>query len=160
VVGTAINATVTLPLVPIGALHNTPIVAVNYDAGEQVGWPQFVRQIVATATTAGQSSVFLASNYGEAGALQRYAPSLATRVYGVQNAYWLWGPPPATDEGRVVAVGFDRGQLTPYFTEVTLARRLNNGVHVDNDEQNEPVWICTGRRVPWSQIWHALKDYG
>ncbi len=160
-VGVAIDAVVTLPVIPIGVLHNTPIVAMNYDAGEQVGWPAYVRQIVDTdARAGGESTVLLASNYGEAGALQRYAPSLAARVYGVQNAYWLWGPPPASARGPVVAVGFDRSQLTPYFASVKLARRLNNGVDLDNDEQDEPVWICTGRLVPWTQIWQELKDYG
>ena len=161
VVAACINAVVTLPIVPIEVLHDTPIVAVNYDAGEQVGWPTFVREIVDTDTKAGgESTVLLASNYGEAGALQRYAPSLAARVYGVQNAYWLWGPPPESARGPVVAVGFDRSQLTPYFKTVQLARRLNNGVDLDNDEQGEPVWVCTGRLVPWVQIWQHLKNYG
>jgi 4-amino-4-deoxy-L-arabinose transferase-like glycosyltransferase len=160
-VGALIDVVVTLPIIPIGVLHDTPIVGVNYDAGEQVGWPTFVREIVDTEVIAGgKTSVLLASNYGEAGAVQRYAPSLAARVYGVQNAYWLWGPPPEAARGGVVAVGFERSQLTPYFTTVELARRLDNGVGVDNDEQGEPVWICTCRHTPWIQIWRALKDYG
>jgi len=40
-------AVITLPLVPVTALHDTPIVAVNYDAGETVAWPAFVQQIAA-----------------------------------------------------------------------------------------------------------------
>ena len=160
-VAVVIDAVITLPIVPIGLVHDTPIVAINYDAGEQIGWPTLVREIVDIDESVGaKSSVLLASNYGEAGALQRYAPTLASRVYGVQNAYWLWGPPPASARGSVIAVGFDRSQLTPYFATVELARRLNNGVDVNNDEQDEPVWICTGRFVPWIQIWKGLKNYG
>jgi hypothetical protein len=119
-----------------------------------------VREIVDVDLGKGESGVVLASNYGEAGALQRYAPSLAARVFGVQNAYWLWGPPPEGARRPVVAVGFDRSQLTPYFSSVVLARRLDNGHGVDNNEQDAPVWVCTGRLVAWAQIWPGLKDYG
>ncbi|MBO0864487.1 MAG: glycosyltransferase family 39 protein, partial [Mycobacterium sp.] len=38
-----VSTLAALPIVPAGLLHDTPIVAMNYDAGEQVGWPQLVR---------------------------------------------------------------------------------------------------------------------
>jgi hypothetical protein len=36
---------VSLPVVPVADVHATPIVALNYDAGETIGWPTYVRQI-------------------------------------------------------------------------------------------------------------------
>jgi 4-amino-4-deoxy-L-arabinose transferase-like glycosyltransferase len=35
-----VSAVLMLPLVPADALHRTPIMAINYDAGETVGWPR------------------------------------------------------------------------------------------------------------------------
>jgi hypothetical protein len=36
---------VTLPVVPVTEVGRTAIVAANYDAGETIGWPAYVRQI-------------------------------------------------------------------------------------------------------------------
>jgi hypothetical protein len=104
--------------------------------------------------------VVLASNYGEGGAIDRYggADGLPA-AYAVHNAFWLWGPPPRSTT-HVVAVGFDRSQLTPYFGTIRLARRLDNHLDVDADEQGAPVWVCSRPLAPWSVIWNGLKDYG
>ena len=155
---------VTLPLVPISMLHDTPIVAVNYDAGETVGWPRIVSEVAAVYRAIPRANrsatVLLASNYGEAGALDRYGPALGLpRAYGVQNAYWLWGPPPAAATS-VVAIGFDRSRLTGVCNKLTLSTRLNNGLFVNNDEQGAPVWLCTDLSRPWHAIWPQLRDYG
>ncbi len=34
-----------LPLVPVDKLAGTPIVDINYDAGETVGWPQLAATV-------------------------------------------------------------------------------------------------------------------
>ena len=66
----------TLPVLPVSALHRTPIVTVNYDEGETVGWPTYVAQIagVYRQVPADQrgSTAILTSNYGEAGAVDRF----------------------------------------------------------------------------------------
>ncbi|MGI8578333.1 MAG: hypothetical protein ACR2KG_10555 [Nocardioidaceae bacterium] len=40
VVSGVVSAVLMLPIVPVGVLHDTPIVAINYDAGETVGYPR------------------------------------------------------------------------------------------------------------------------
>jgi 4-amino-4-deoxy-L-arabinose transferase-like glycosyltransferase len=159
VVATAIDVLITLPVVPLGALHSTPIVAINYDVGETVGWPAFAAEMDAALHGAGPGAVLVASNYGEAGAVQRYFPQDAARVYAVHNAYWLWGPPPSGTQ-TVVAVGFDPGRLAPYFDSVTLARRMDNRVGVDDDEQQASIRLCRGLRSSWPILWTRLKNYG
>jgi hypothetical protein len=155
---------ITLPIVPLGDLHQTPIVAVNYDAGETVGWPAYVGEVAAAyrRVPAGERSgtIVLASNYGEAGAVEHYGPALGLpAAYGVQNAFWLWGPPPAT-AGTAVTVGYDRAQLTSLFRTVTPGTTLNNHHSVDDDEQGVSVYVCTGLRRPWTAVWRSLRDYG
>ena len=45
VLSAAVSAVLFLPLVPVRKLADTPIVAINYDAGETVGWPVLARTI-------------------------------------------------------------------------------------------------------------------
>lgn len=161
-VGAVIDAVITLPIVPLGVLHDTPIVAVNYDAGETVAWPTYVAQIgvvVDGLQRGGRRPVVLASNYGEAGAVERYGGADMQTAYSGQNAYWLWGPPPSSAT-TVVAVGFSRGELQPDFQSVALATHLNNQEQISDDEQQAPVWVCSGLKQPWTALWPRLRDYG
>jgi hypothetical protein len=41
-----------------------------------------------------------------------------------------------------------------------LAATLNNHVGVADDEQGQPVWICSRLRESWSAIWPSLRDLG
>lgn len=154
----------TLPVVPVADVHATPVVALNYDAGETIGWPDYVRQIAAVYGTLPvalrREAIVLGSNYGEAGAVDRFGRTYGLpAAYGVQNAYWYWGPPPA-QATAAVAVGFDRSALAPICGRLRLAAQLNNHVAVHDDEQGAPVWVCSALRHPWTVIWPQLRDLG
>jgi hypothetical protein len=155
---------VTLPIVPTADLHDTPIVAANYDAGETIAWPAYVREIAAVyrSLPAAQRSaaIVLGSNYGESGAVDHFgAADGLPRAYGVQNAYWYWGPPPPSAT-VAIAVGFDRGQLIPVCGTLKLAAHLDNHLGVSDQEQGAPVWVCADRRRPWAATWRGLRDLG
>lgn len=155
---------VILPVVPVTDLHKTPIVAVNYDAGETVGWPAYVREIAAVyrSLPAAQrsSAIVLGSNYGEAGAVQHFGqPDGLPAAYSGHNGFWYWGPPPVSAT-TAVAVGFARRQLTPFCGTLRLAAHLSNNVGVRDDEQGAPVWVCSPLRAPWTVIWPRLRSLG
>jgi hypothetical protein len=76
----------------------------------------------------------------------------------VQNAYWLWGPPPA-DATTALALGYSRQQLERTFIRVRAVGKLNNNVDVDNDEQGTVLYACSGLREPWAKRWPQLRDY-
>ena len=38
---------VTLPALPVPVVHDTPVVTLNYDAGETIGWPALAAEIAA-----------------------------------------------------------------------------------------------------------------
>lgn len=155
---------VTLPVVPVTDVHRTPIVGLNYDAGETIGWPGYVRQIAAVygSLPAAQraAAIVLGSNYGEAGAVDQFGPAYGLpAAYGVQNGYWYWGPPPVSATAAV-AIGFDRRTLNPLCGTLTLAAHLSNHLGVQDDEQGAPVWICSDLRMSWAAIWPGLRNLG
>jgi hypothetical protein len=152
-----IDGVLFLPVVPASSLAETPIVDVNYDAGEQVGWPSFARTVAEVVGREPRGTVVLTGNYGELGALARYAPDVT--AYSGHNALAVLGPPPA-DATHVVAVGFDRATLRQWFDDVAPAATIDNGLDVDNDEQDATVWVCSGLRAPWTALWPDVTHLG
>jgi hypothetical protein len=146
-----------LPVVPVGSLHATPILDVNYDAGETVGWPRLAAQVEDVAGRVPGQVAVLAHNYGEAGAVDRFTD--LRPAYSGHNSYGTWGPPP-DDAATLVVVGYERDELTRWFGSVEEAGRVDNGVDLDNDEQGTPLWIVSDRLAPWSRIWPQLERIG
>jgi hypothetical protein len=151
-----VDAVLFLPVLPAADLAGTPVPAVDYDAGETVGWPRFAGQVRAVRATlpAGERVAVLARNYGEAGMVDRFAPDLGP-AYSPHNSYGTWGPPPE-DARTLIVLGWTRQQLTGWFGRVELAGRLDNGVGLDDDEQGTPIWVVGELREPWSQLWPRL----
>jgi 4-amino-4-deoxy-L-arabinose transferase-like glycosyltransferase len=153
----------SLPVIPVTEVHDTPLVSLNYDAGETIGWPAFVAEIgqayrsLPAARRA--SAVVLASNYGEAGAVDRFGPADGLPpAYSGHEGFWYWGPPPP-QAATVVAVGFGADQLG-FCGSLTRAATLDNHLAVADQEQGQPVWICTRLRRPWQALWPSLRNLG
>jgi hypothetical protein len=155
---------VTLPVLPVGLVRDTPIVSLNYDAGETIGWPTYVSEIAGVYASIPPaerpSTVVLASNYGEAGAVDLYGPAEGLPpVYSGHNGYWFWGPPP-TSATTALAVGFDRSTLAPICGTLVLAGHLDNHLGVNDQEQGAPVWVCARLTSSWKAIWPSLRNFG
>jgi 4-amino-4-deoxy-L-arabinose transferase-like glycosyltransferase len=161
VVSAAVSAVVALPVIPARVLHDTPVLAMNYDAGEQVGWQRFAAVLAAQYDRLPPGprahAVVLGGNYGEVGAMLRYRPGVPS--YGGHNSMWDLGPPPAATTG-VVAVGYPESDLRAWFRRVSRVATFENGVALDNDEQDDPVWLCTGPVTPWSALWPKMRRLG
>jgi len=85
----AVSSVLGLPLVPAALLADTPVTAVNPDAGETVGWPRFADTVAQVrAGLPDQRVAVLTQNYGEAGAVDHYLPALGPAHSG-QNSYWF-----------------------------------------------------------------------
>jgi 4-amino-4-deoxy-L-arabinose transferase-like glycosyltransferase len=159
----AVQLPIALPVLPVSVLHDTPVVALNYDAGETVGWPAFAAEI-ATAYRSlppaqRSSAIVLTSNYGEAGAVDHFGPAdHLPAAYSGHNSFWYWGPPPASATVAVV-VGYGRAQLG-FCGSLRLAVRLDNHEAVSDDEQGQPVWICTQLTQSWRALWPSQRHFG
>jgi len=156
----AINVVIALPVLPVRDAG--PVVEVNEDVGETIGWPALARTVarVDRGLPDPAGAVILARNYGEAGARDRYGPGLGLpRVYSGHNAYADWGRP-ADGAAPVIAVGLDDDQLAEHLRGCRPVARIDNDAGVDNDEQGRPVSVCAGPRRSWAVEWPGLRHLG
>jgi hypothetical protein len=157
---------IALPVLPPGALAKVPLQNINYNLGEEVGWQALVAQVATvyhSLPPAQRAQVAIVTgNYGEAGAIDRYGPTLGLpAAYSGHNNYWWWGPP-RLPQGIAIIVGLtDRPSwLLRYFGSVRLVGRVHNPWGVANDEEGVPLWLCRQQRQPWPAIWPRFKSYG
>jgi 4-amino-4-deoxy-L-arabinose transferase-like glycosyltransferase len=156
-VSALVSAVIALPVLP--ASESGPVVAINSDVGETIGWPDLVRDVArAYHATPGHPVIFTA-NYGEAGAIDRYGRALGLpRAFSGHNALAWWGPPPA-NAAPVITVGLDARALQ-LFTGCQLVTRIDNTAGIDNDERGEPIERCLRPRAPWLRLWPHLRHLG
>ena len=156
----AVSLVISLPVLPVDRLG--PVLALNEDVGETVGWPQFTRTVahVYAELPDRQRAVLLTRNYGQAGALDRYGPALGLpRAYSGHNAYGAWGPPPP-GAAPVITIGLHPVALAARLRGCREAARIDTGAGVAHEEQDTPVMVCDGPRRTWSQEWTALRHVG
>ncbi|MEU8664042.1 hypothetical protein AB0C31_46230, partial [Actinoplanes philippinensis] len=157
---TSAAAVVTsLPVIPERDLAGSLPAELNQTIADQVGWRQYVWQVGAVWAGLSEAdqrrSVLFTGNYGEAGALDRYGPSLRLpQVYSGHNALHGFGPPP--DSKRIVIAVLDTppeglGTCTPKAT-------LHNTPGVENEEVGVRVHVCRMDR-PWSLVWPGLQHF-
>ena len=155
-----VTAVLSLPIVP--ARNAEAVVNTNPDVGETIGWPDLVHTVddVYRGIGSPPTAVILGSNYGEAGAVDRFGPALGLPpAYGVQNAYWGWGPPPA-GSAPVIAIGFSRPFAGEHFDDCRRKARIHDSAGIDNDENGEPVLVCARPAGGWARQWPELRRLG
>jgi 4-amino-4-deoxy-L-arabinose transferase-like glycosyltransferase len=167
----AAGAIIALPLLP--ADRAGPVIAVNEDVGETIGWPELAEAVagVYRGLPDRNRAVILTANYGQAGAIDRYGPALGLpRAYSGHNAYGDWGPP-SDDAVPVIAVGLDprespvaagraSARLGAHLLDCEVVAQIDNEAGVDNNERGTPVMVCSGPRRPWSEQWPAIRHLG
>lgn len=159
-INTAVSLVLGLPLVPVGSLGKTPIPGINQAARDSVGWPTYVRQIAdayeALPASDRANAVIVASNYGEAGAVDRYGRALGLpAVFSGQNQLYQQAMPPSSAT-VVVFVGGELDRAVTLFDSCHAVGRLDNDVDVDNEEQGEPIAICRTPIGGWAAVWPKL----
>jgi Dolichyl-phosphate-mannose-protein mannosyltransferase len=149
-VGVIASVMIALPVLPSTALG--PVLAVNPEQGEQVGWRELTMSVAHAWKRAGPDAAIFTRNYGQAGAVQRYGPEFGLpQPYSGHMSYWDWGPPPDSADGNVVVVGVRH----PIFTgcRVMVVHRAI----VENEEDGTEIAVCDP--VVWSHAWPGLRRF-
>ncbi|GAA1892236.1 glycosyltransferase family 39 protein [Asanoa iriomotensis] len=156
----AVSAVFALPLLPVAVLARTPIADINQGTSDQIGWPVYVDQITSVYAALPPSdqehTVILTANYGEAGALSRFGVGLPA-VYSGHNELWYRARPPDSTV-VVIAVGYG-DPLGALFGSCQVARDLDNGVDIPNEEQDNDVRVCRDPIASWSSLWPRLQHF-
>lgn len=149
----------------VGTTTNTGMrLALPQDFADMLGWPAqaaAVAQEYARLTPDERgTAVVAAANYGEAGALDFYGPSLGLPpAVSSEGSYWFFGPGDLPGDVTLVlgppAAARDLARL---FADVRPARRV---VHPDlrwvvPEERDVWVFVCRRPRRPLQDVWPAL----
>ena len=148
--GAAISIVGTLPVLPVSTI--TPLLSVNKEQGEQVGWREFTASVARAWREAEPTSVIFTRNYGQAGAVERYGPELGLpQPYSGHMSYADWGPPPDSADARAVVVG----PPPPVFTGCRVI--VTHRAVIANEEDGTEISTCDP--VKWAQVWPELRRF-
>jgi Dolichyl-phosphate-mannose-protein mannosyltransferase len=129
---------------------------------DMFGWPEMVQTVAEgynklTPEEKTRCGIF-AQNYGEAAAIDFFGPQygLPHAVSG-HNNYFLWGPGRYTGDVMIV-LDDNRETLEKYFDDVELGAVFQNP-YVMPYENDMPIWICRGAKIPLQELWPRVKKY-
>jgi len=130
---------------------------------DMMGWQQQARIVAGVfhdLPARDQTKVaILAANFGQAGAIDYFGPSLGLpHAISGHNNYYLWGPQDYTGE-IVIAVGLPMDTLVPLFGDIQRVATIDNEYAIP-EENNLPVYICRQPRMTLREAWPRLKFYG
>jgi hypothetical protein len=166
VVDAAIAAAITLPIAPVNSAWFKVASKINGDFREEIGWPELVETVARVRDALPPQDRahlgILATNYGEAGAVNLYGPQygLPKAISGV-NSFWQRGfgnPPPQV----VIVLGLSRNFLERNFTSCETAAHTWNRFGIANEEtiEHPDIFVCRGLRKSWPEFWKHFRYYG
>lgn len=158
----AVSAVLALPVIPVSVVGATPVTKVSSLMPDQVGWPTYVGQVArayraaVAADPGAPPPVIITANYGEAGAIDRFGPAHGLpRAYSGHNGLYDVARPSGPARSALLVGDLGPRQLA-LFAQCRQVGTLDNGVDVDNEEQDQPIRLCTGLRRSWELSWPAF----
>ncbi|HEV8097662.1 MAG TPA: glycosyltransferase family 39 protein, partial [Gaiellaceae bacterium] len=122
-----------LPVLPLHTADRLGVIAARSDYQDEVGWHALAAQ---AAQLSRGTDVILASNYGEAGALELFGRNLPP-VASPQVTFRYWRP--RIHGRRALLIGFSKSQAS-FCTRYRRVDRI--AMPVDNEERGEPIARC------------------
>ena len=58
---------------------------------------------------------------------------------------------------ELVAVRWPMRELRKYFDECRVVASVDNGLHVSNEVQGQPITVCHDLRGTWATVWPKMK---
>jgi hypothetical protein len=129
--------------------------------GDQFGWPELVEDVARVYRSLppdrrARTGIF-ASNYGEAGAIDLFGPSLGLpRAICAHQNYFFWGPP-AGEVDDLIWLQWSRRSIEDHCFSVEKVGEHSHPWGMA--EENRPIYLCRGLRTPLAQQWRSLKHW-
>lgn len=163
VIGSLIAIVLMKPVAPINSPLWEITSSVNEDVVEMIGWQDLTAQVAQVYRSIPEnekpSTVILAGNYGEAGALDLYGKQYdLPLVISGTNSLWYRGygePEPET----VIVVGFESSYASNFFSSCRYSGKVMNSYQVKNEEttHHTGLYICREPRRPWEDMWQDMQ---
>jgi hypothetical protein len=136
--------------------------ALPQNFADRYGWREMVTGVKAaydTLTPQEQTEAcIVASNYGEAGAIDFYGPALGLpKAISGHNSYFIWGPQGCT--GKVLITINIRLQDIAGSVESVEPAGQTACTYCMPFENNAPIGIARGLKVPIEAAWPGVKTY-
>ena len=146
-----------IPRSALATEHGRDTGALPGDWADMHGWPAMATTIarIYTGLSPAQraQAVVVASNYGEAAAVEFFTPDVP--VISRHNQYWLWGTR-GYSGNVIIDVNGDCGAAQHLFRSSKLASTFSAPYA---RESAIPIMLCTGITKPLSEIWPSVKLY-
>jgi Dolichyl-phosphate-mannose-protein mannosyltransferase len=98
----------------------------------------------------------LAGNFGEAGAIDYYGPSLGLpKAISGHNSYFDWGPRGYSGE-CVILIGNEGSEYRKYFGDAEQVATVESPLAMPT-EQRVPIYLCRRPVAPLAEIWPRLR---
>ena len=147
-----VAALLALPLLPAWQPWLATVSTVNPTIRDQVGWPDYARQISATRRA---DEAVVVDNYALAGAVHRYGTADdRARLHSGHNALWELGPPRSD---RVLLVGAHAVARQASFASCVPAGTLRTPSVVHPQLQDVPMVHCSGLLTDWQTLWPQFR---
>jgi hypothetical protein len=154
----ALTSPAALPILPPHTLDGSVWSGPGETQLETVGWQHLVEEVAAAyhslPAAAQQHAGIFTSNYGEAGAVDRYGPARGLpQAWSGHNGFGLWGPPPS-DIHPVIVIA-EEHPLRDFrgcrlFTNVT-------GPVTNEETQFAAIYVCDHVKGSWQGEWPKLR---
>lgn len=158
VVSAVVAIFLALPMRPTATVTSTDFVSSG-----SLGWPQLADTVASSyhrlPAERQRHTAVVTETYWQAGALDVYGLERGLpRVHSPERGYWYLGAPPE-EATTVLFVGSSEGQLAHSFVDIRQIATNRIEAKPDNVNQGVPVWLCTGQRAPWPQLWDRMHRF-
>jgi len=156
-----INYTRTLGIAPATSEGQNLKSLPQYYA-DMFGWKEMADSVSEVYLTLSPSernkTVIFAQNYGEAGAIDFFRKDFPLpRVLCGHNTYWYWGPGD-TSFTTIIVIGGNKDDLLKTCTTVIQAGMTHCKYSMPY-ENNLPIYICRGVKIPFAKIWKRVRFF-